>query len=325
MLKYSSRKFRRFILKAAAIDLGTNTVKLTIGERYSSGKIDIVCDTSLNPRLGENVDKTGLLQENAQTRTISALKDMLAFVRKHNVGSIRTAATSAVRDAKNSGEFIRRAKDEVGIDIEILSESDEGRLSYKAIDLDPDLKLHLQQLAVVDIGGGSTEITFGSNGNISYSKSMHIGAVRFTERILKSDPPTKNEIAAAQLAAEETIIAASHGRIAHHMVGIGGSAVNLARMLKKIGPEDTENVHGIKFEAYEISGCLHKLSTMNVEQLKKVVGIEPQRADIILAGVIILDSVMSVLQASDIIVSIRGLRYGLLYEMLEAADSKGIL
>lgn len=303
-------------LKAAVIDVGTNTVKLTVGEKDKNGRIRVLADSANVSRLGENLDTEGMLQPQSQQRTIAAIANFIKTANDLRASNIRIVATSAMRDARNSQEFVSLVKSQLGIDLEILSEEDEGRLSYSSVASDPELGAYKGTLAVVDIGGGSTEITFGEDSGIILSNSVRIGAVRLTERILKSDPPDPDEIGKARALASESIREAAGARQASRIVQVGGSAVNVARIFKHVPPSMTSEVHGTILTPIEMRRMLDFLSGMSLEQKKTIVGLEPDRADIILAGAIILDSVMSVLNASELLISTRGLRHGVLYEML---------
>lgn len=303
-------------LKAGVIDVGTNTVKAVIGERDPQGNIYILKDSAKASRLGENVDAGGALQPQAQQRTISAIADFVKLAHSFGADDIRVVATSAMRDARNSQEFVDLVKCKIGIDMEILSEEDEGRFSYSSVALDPEMGGYKGTLAVVDIGGGSTEVTLGDANQISFTKSIRIGAVRLTERVLHSDPPSPDELAEAGTIAREAIRDAVCGREASRIAQVGGSGVNVARVFKQVPPNMTHEVHGAILMPDDVRRILEHLSGLTVEQKKQVIGIEPDRADIILAGAIILDSVISTLKASEIVVSTKGLRHGVLYQML---------
>lgn len=306
-------------LRAAAVDVGTNSIKIAVAELDGAGGIRVLADSSEIARLGEGVDKTGSLNPEAQDRALAAIARLLHTTEELGAEHCRIVATSAVRDAENRAEFAGRVKVSLGIDLEVLGEEEEGRLSYSAVALDPVLRSNSSELAVVDIGGGSTEVTFGTGSRVTFSRSARIGAVRLTERVIESDPPNAAEIADAALMAAEEIRCIVGERRSKRVAGVGGTAVNLARILKGVGRERTSEVHGVSISPSEFHDLLDLLSRMTCESRKGLIGLDPARADIIVAGAIILDRVMAHLEAEELTVSTRGLRYGVLYEILGIA------
>lgn len=303
-------------MRAAVIDVGTNSIKLAIAERAHDGSFHLLAHATTNPRLGEDVDKAHILSLDAMMRAISALRTLFDKTREYSVDRMRIAGTSAMRDARNRQEFIDLTRRELGVQIEVLSEDDECRLSYTAVALDPVLGGYDGVQAVADVGGGSSEITLGSGSKMQFCKSVQIGAVRLTERHLVSDPPSGLELAAA---ADEVINVLSEANIrftAGRVVGVGGSAVNLARMLKGIDAQSVDGIHGTTISRSQMADLNGRLAGTQLSERRRIIGLESERADIILGGAIILESVMKVVDAPEMIVSICGLRHGMLYELL---------
>jgi len=304
-------------LRAAAIDVGTNSVKMVIGEMGKDGDLRILVDSMRFARLGEGLGATGQLGQEAQGRTLAAMEEFLEVAKQHQVEKIRLVGTSALREAQNRGEFLLRVRRELGVDPEVLSEEDEARLSYAAVALDPALRTHRDPLCVVDIGGGSTELIFGEGAQVSISMSLRLGAVRLTEQVLRSNPPGRAELEEVGRKAEEKLHQAIAGRRARRVAGVGGTVVSLARMWKGVPSEMTEKVHGITMTPFDCRQMLDRLSGLSIAQRKTLVGLDPDRADIILTGAIILDRILSMLGAEHLLVSTHGLRHGVLHELLK--------
>jgi exopolyphosphatase/guanosine-5'-triphosphate,3'-diphosphate pyrophosphatase len=303
-------------LRGAVVDVGANSVKMVIGEIDEGGDLRLLADSMRFARLGEGVSATGKLSLEAQERTLAVTEEFLKVAKRHQVEKIRLVGTSALREVENRAEFLARVRREFGIDLEVLSEKDEARLSYTAVVLDPSFKKYQGQLCVADIGGGSTELILGESRAITFWQSLRLGAVRLTEQILKSDPPNREEVAKAEKAAEAAIRSAAEGHRASRVAGVGGTVVSLARIWKGLPSAKTEEVHGVRMSNSDCRQMLDRLSSLSIAQRKTLVGLDADRADIILAGAIILEQILSILAANELLVSIRGLRHGVLYDLL---------
>jgi exopolyphosphatase / guanosine-5'-triphosphate,3'-diphosphate pyrophosphatase len=302
--------------RAAVIDVGTNSVKVIIGERDEKGAVRILMDSVRFPRLGQGLNATGKLSQKAEERTLAAIRELLEIAQQHQAEKIRLVGTSALREARNREELLLQVHREFGMDLEVLSGQDEARLSYEAVARDASLEGCGNELCVVDIGGGSTELIFGQGTQMSFCRSLRLGAVKLTEQVLRTDPPDGREIGEASRMAEEAIQDAVAGRGANRVVGVGGTVVNLARIRKGMSSRETEKVHGMRMTPSDCRKLLDRLSGLGIVERGKLVGLDPERADIILAGSIILDRLLSVLGAEELLVSRWGLRYGRLLELL---------
>jgi len=303
-------------LRAAAIDVGSNSIKVAIAEGDGRRSLRILKDASVITRLAEGMDRNRQLSRQAQDRALAAIRDHIATATALGVDRVRIVATSAVREARNGEEFASLVKSSFGIEMEIISGDDEGRLSYSAVARDPALQLGDSEIAVVDVGGGSTEVTLGCGDEISSLLSVPLGAVRLTERLLRSDPPSVCEIAQAAALAEERLGPPLRTADAGSVVLVGGTAVNLARIVAGIPLEDTQRVHGARVAVADMERALDQLSQMKCSARRAVVGLEPKRAESIVAGIVILGRAAAALRHDECFVSVRGLRYGVLYRML---------
>jgi exopolyphosphatase/guanosine-5'-triphosphate,3'-diphosphate pyrophosphatase len=323
---------------AAAVDIGTNSVKMTVARREADGRLSVLAERSEVTRLGKNVDAARRLEAAAVDRTLKALEAFASDVRARGT-AVRIAAvgTSALRDAANGAEFVERARAILGGDVEVITGDREAELTYAAARRDPDLPLPTDPnalLATMDLGGGSTEVVIGRGGALAYRESLQLGAVRLTEQALLSDPPTSAEQANAArivdaLLAERVPILTGEGDGPPVVVASGGTAANLAGMeWFARHPEDrddlaTPDVHGTRLTTGQIEARIAALASVPLATRRTVPGLEPNRADVIVGGAIILARVLHHLGAAEVIVSLHGLRYGLLYELLDAIHIDG--
>jgi len=301
---------------AAAIDIGTNSTKMTVA-RIDGGAPVVLFDRSEVTRLGKGVDESKKLADDAIARTLDAVARFAGEARAAGASTIVTAGTSALRDASNGAEVIRQAKERAGVDIQIVDGDREAELAYLAVAKDPavaSLGTGLK-LLVFDIGGGSTELIIGGVDGIERHQSLNIGAVRLTERFIKSDPPSEGELAKVEGFARGTFegFGRPEGRVV--VAGIGGTAVNIAAVLA--GSRDAE-IHGVTVSRADVEKAYARFRGMPLAERRVIPGLEPERADVIVAGAAILDQLLSFLDAAEFRVSTRGLRFGLLVEYAQS-------
>ncbi len=300
----------------AGIDVGTNSVKLTIAD-LANGGARRVFDQSITTRLGEGMQAhAGRLREVPMRRTLDAIADFVSLAREQQVRRIAAVGTAALRDAENRAEFLQRVQERCGLAVEVISGEEEARLSYLAVRRDPHWR-NCNRLLVVDIGGGSTEIIQGEahTDRIASRRSANLGAVKLTERYLKSDPPTIVQLASANQAAAEEFsrveLLPTDGEV--QIVGVGGTMTNLAA-IEKGGWQEPEVLHGYTLSADTLEDTIALLAARTVEERKQIPGLDPARADIILGGAILLSQALAHIGAAALDVSTRGLRWGLLYD-----------
>jgi exopolyphosphatase/guanosine-5'-triphosphate,3'-diphosphate pyrophosphatase len=287
-----------------ALDCGTNSTRLLI-----VGTEGDILDRQMKiTRLGEGVDTTHKLSAEAIERTLAVLRGYRQSMDLHGVARARMAATSAARDATNSKEFLTAAKDVTGVEPEILSGEAEGRLSFRgATDDLPDAG-DVAEL-VVDIGGGSTELVVGIPGSDDSIKvlSLDIGCVRVTERFFSSDPPGADELSAAGLFIAEELEKARHslgvlppgGRV----IGLAGTVSTLGSLSLGIGTYERDRVHHTALTKEEVDTWLDRLASETTSDRAALPGMDPGRADVIVAGALILSEVMAVFDRSTCLVS----------------------
>lgn len=299
--------------RIASIDIGTNTILLLIAE-VQRGKINTLFDTETVARLGEGVHKTAILLDEAMERGFQTLDQYLRRCQELNVQKIFAVGTSALREAKNSNLFLQRATEQFGLNIEVISGEEEARLSFLAVA--KDLKERERPLLVLDVGGGSTELICGKDNAILKWASLPLGIVRFTERFLLSDPVKEAEWKAMAEEIQKQLSAFPFPQGPLSMISIGGTGTALASVelgLEKFIPE---KIHRSVLTREALRDQLSLYRSKTIEERKKIKGLPPSRADVILAGGTILYLIMEAFGCSSFMVSTHGVRYGLLYNKL---------
>jgi exopolyphosphatase/guanosine-5'-triphosphate,3'-diphosphate pyrophosphatase len=300
----------------SSIDLGTNTCLLLIAEVEKEGDRSVirreVGDYATVVRLGEGVDQNRTLKDNAMQRTLDCLKGYSEKVRAAGADPKDTicVATSQARDAKNGADFFSRVEKETGFRFRVISGDEEARLTFEGALL-PDLKPETS--AVIDIGGGSTELIGTSGG-----QSVDIGSVRYTERFLKSDPVKDEEFWACQDAIDSQLEVLKSWRKScpkgTELVAVAGTATTLAAWHLGLTKFDPQALNTLTLTRGDIHRLVEELKWRTVEERCKLPGLEPKRADVLLAGAMILWRAMELLEFPHCRISTRGLRYGALVE-----------
>ena len=296
----------------AVIDVGTNSVKFNISERRPDGTWQTLVDRAEITRLGEGLEKTGEISSEAMTRTVSAIAAMAAEARDAGVSAIAAVGTMGMRMARNSQQFIDSVEQRCGVKIEIIPGEEEGRLAYLAVKA--GLGLAEGSLAIFDTGGGSTQFTFGHGSAVEERFSLNVGAVRFTEKYGLAGVISQEQLKAAidAIASELTRI---DGRPAPDtLVGMGGAITNIAAVKHQLAKYDPDVIQGSIIERAEVERQIELYRSRSLEERCSIVGLQPKRADVILAGACIVKIVMDKLGKDRLSVSDRGLRHGLLID-----------
>ncbi len=296
----------------AVIDVGTNSVKFNISERLEDGTWRTVVDRAEITRLGEGLEKTGEISSDAMERTVSAIAAMASEAKDKGVAAIAAVGTMGMRTARNSQQFIDAVEQRSGIRIEVIPGDEEGRLAYLAVK--SGLGLTEGSLAIFDTGGGSTQFTFGRGAKVEERFSLNVGAVRFTEQY-----GLGGVVSPEQLRAALDAIAAALARIDNRpspdaLVGMGGAITNMAAVKHKLAKYDPDVIQGSVIERVEVEKQIELYRSRSLEDRRKIVGLQPKRADVILAGACIVKTVMDKLRKDSLCVSDRGLRHGLLID-----------
>jgi exopolyphosphatase / guanosine-5'-triphosphate,3'-diphosphate pyrophosphatase len=300
----------RPVNRYAAIDVGTNSVLLLVAERQPDGRFTAVEERSEITRLGKGVDKTKTLAPDAIETTLKVLERFAQEARDLGAQGLVATATSAARDASNGKVFLDGAKERAGLQVEIISGDEEARLSFASAFSDFGGNA---PLVVLDIGGGSTEFIYGSaQGEVMFRHSFDVGSVRLTERHVKTDPPSQGELDDIDAMLTQTFAKIPAPPAGFKMVGVAGTVTTLCAVAKRVEPYDPTLIHGATLGFDEVNGALTRLASLPTSLRKTVPGLQPKRADVIVAGGLVLRAAMRALQVKDVLVSDRGLRWGLL-------------
>jgi len=289
--------------KYAVIDIGTNSIRMLLAE-VKDGEIKNSTKVLEMTRIGKGVNKTKRLSDDAMDRSIDALRKFKDLAIDYGASEIKAIATSAVRDALNKDEFITRVKEELGMEINVISGEKEAELGFAGVIYGNMSKS--QDILVIDIGGGSTEFIIGVGNEIKYRTSIDVGAVRMTDKHISTDPISDDEF--NNLAQDiEKILRDVIVKIKEYNIeevfGIGGTVTTLAAIDQNLDMYDRNKVHNYKLKTYEIEDMIDRFKSLNNDARKKIRGLQPKRADIILAGSIILYEILKALGVEQIIIS----------------------
>lgn len=302
--------------KFAVIDVGTNSVKTTLVEGSRGAPGQILLDENSITRLGEGVDAGKRLLPEAMERSAGVVAELVRKVKTGGAEQVRIVGTSALRDASNRDEFVSLVRDKTGIELEVIAGDREAALAYGAVRADPAVSKKLQgDLLVFDIGGGSTELIVGSSLRPERAVSLDIGAVRLTERCVRTDPPSEEDRNAVLRAASAIIEKEDWIKGANVAAGIGGTVVTIAAVLLSLDPPNPETLNGTVIGIADVEKVLGRLSAVPLAERKSIPGLDPKRADVIIAGGLIVIALLRACGLNAFTVSTRGLRFGLLAEM----------
>ena len=296
-------------MNIAVIDIGTNTTLLLVAEVSSPEEITSLVYEQRVPRLGKGVDANKNLHPESMLRVLSVLDGYKKIIAHHNVTATVVCATSAVRDAMNRQQFTEMVRRETGFVVEVLSGKDEASWTYRgAISGIPSV----QRATIVDIGGGSTEISIGDRASIANRVSLNIGSVRLTERFFKHDPPTHPELEAAITCVEDELAKAKDFDFAgSSLVGVAGTATSLAMLDQGLREFSIQSIKNYRLKLDNVYALFRTLRSMPSSQILRLSSVMQGRSDIIAAGVLILREIMAHFKFNEMIVSERGVRYGL--------------
>jgi exopolyphosphatase/guanosine-5'-triphosphate,3'-diphosphate pyrophosphatase len=307
--------------RRAVIDVGTNSIKLLIGE-LADGVVRPVDERSDQTRLGAGFYEAHELQPVPIARTASAVARFVAMARDADAESIRIIATSAARDARNAGELTLAIQKASGLRVEIISGEREAEWVFGGVTSDP--VLHGRQLLILDVGGGSTEFIVGDHDHPSLRQSFPIGSVRLLERLRPGDPPSLAELAGCRRWLQDFFnreigpaleqILSGEARQAVTLVGTGGTTTILARMEKKLERFDRARIEGTRLSRQQVLDYMVHLWSLSLASRKAIPGLPANRADVIIMGVAIYEAVMQHFNLPELYVSTRGLRYGALLD-----------
>ena len=303
-------------VRYAVIDVGTNSVKFHVAEQSADGQWTPVVDRAELTRLGEGQLANGPISDQAMKRTGQAIAEMVDEARQNRARAIVMVGTAALRTASNRDEVIDHIRKRSGFAVEAISGEEEARLAYVAVKA--ELGLDRGSLVVFDTGGGSSQFTFGEGDEVVERFSVPVGAVRYTESF-GLDDVVESDVLASALEAIANDLSAIDGRpTPEALVAMGGAVTNITAVYHRLATYDPDVVQGTILDWDEIDRQIEMYRTKDAEARRSIVGLQPKRADVILAGCCIVRTVMEKLGEQTLTVSDRGLRHGLLRERFSA-------
>jgi exopolyphosphatase/guanosine-5'-triphosphate,3'-diphosphate pyrophosphatase len=306
--------------RVAAIDVGTNTVLLLVAEAGARGAVALAERAEIT-RLGRGVDATGRLDPAAIAETARVLGAYAAEARALGATAIDCVATSAARDAANGPDFFEAVRLAAALTPRVISGEEEARLVYASAWRDFGAGPGAGRLAVLDVGGGSTEYILGDGPLPLVRRSLQVGAVRLTERHVHEDPVSPATLATLGAAARQALAplaAVGGGGAIGRLVGVAGTVTTLAAVEQALVHYDGEQVHGSSLSLATLRALVTRLAALPLDARARLPGMEPKRADVIVAGAVVVAEAMDLTGFDRLVVSDRGVRWGLVHELLAA-------
>jgi exopolyphosphatase/guanosine-5'-triphosphate,3'-diphosphate pyrophosphatase len=322
--------------RVAAIDCGTNSVRLLIADIADGELTDLERRMEI-VRLGQGVDETGRLAPEALDRTFTAMRGYAKLIAGHVVDEVRVVATSATRDAANRDDFVRGVVEIFGVEPEVISGEEEAHLSFVGATKDLAALRPMRPYLVVDIGGGSTEFVLGTT-DVEAARSVDIGCVRMTERHLRSDPPSPEQVAAAVADIDTALAAVRDGSAerrhgtdtgggpaleagvpvdrARTLVGLAGSVTTVAGIALDLPEYDSERIHLSRVKARQVHDVTRTLLHSTHDERAAIGVMHPGRVDVIGAGALILDRIMREYGFADVVVSEHDILDGIAWSLI---------
>ncbi len=303
-------------MRISAIEIGTNSIKFNISDFQRNKPVQVIEKMNLVNRLSEGMYHSRMISEEGMERSIKTTEYFMELAKMHRARVISIFSTSVLRDAENKQVFIQRMFENFGIPVEVISGEREAYLAYKACSplFDPAKETY----AVIDIGGGSTEITVGYKDRIMNRISMDIGAVRLIEHFIHSDPVYEHELEDMSQYITSVINKGITLKLSgFQFVGTGGTIRSLGTIFKELDYKLLEQISGISIHQNEIENIYLQLKSKPLVERMKVTGLDPKRADIIIAGLDILLCVMNHLVIDRLTISTNGVLEGFLQDYFE--------
>jgi len=312
----------------AGIDIGTNTLRLLVAE-IGPATFQELCSERRITRLGQDLDRTGMLSREARQRSILALIDFRDNIGRHDVLHTAAIGTSALRKASNTLEFVDDVKKRTGFNIRVITGEEEARLTLLGVSRmlkgvgSATSEDRLRSSLVIDIGGGSTEIIMTRTGAEPEMLSLALGAVYLTERFIVHDPPSCEElellrrVVRTELSMHDKVLRRDPAGV---IIGTAGTVTTLAAMVQELTEYDPEKINRFILTREAIAGIVSVLSRSMLKERKNIPGLEPGREDIILAGAIVAQEIMEQYGHTMMVASDWGLREGIIIDLYDKVN-----
>lgn len=300
--------------RIAVIDVGSNSVKYFLGELNADGTLCTIHDENDITRLGEGLRETGILNPEAMERTAAAIARFAEKARTGGAALIKCVGTMALRNAGNTSDFINIIKETAGVELTVITGGEEARLSYLAVLSGLGA---MDNVIVFDTGGGSTEFVYGEGSAVSKRFSIDLGAIRITEKYFSDDPVTPGNVEAVLAEISNDLEKGGCNGTAATLVGIGGTVTSMGAVKHQLAVYDPDIIQGSELDMPDVEAQIALYSTKTLAQRREIIGLQPRRADVILAGACIIKAILTRLSADKLTISDRGLRHGMAYELLK--------
>jgi exopolyphosphatase/guanosine-5'-triphosphate,3'-diphosphate pyrophosphatase len=312
-------------MRIAALDVGSNSVHLIVAEVETGGRIQILDRAKEMVRLGDGALHTGVIPPEVFRRALDALKFLRRIADRHKVDGLVAVATSAVREAQNGGEFVRAARDEVGIDIRVIRGDEEARLIY--LGARSSLDLGKRRVALFDLGGGSLEVILADAQELYFTASLKLGVIRLTDACPCSDPPTPREraqIAERARTAMDPVIARVRAMGFDFVAFSSGTASALGDLLRQDRDRDRNGTQRTSLPLKALTELERRLGGMRTIERARLPGLDARRADTIYAGAVVLRTALDLSGATEAVLCETALREGIVHDYV-ASNRPGIL
>jgi exopolyphosphatase/guanosine-5'-triphosphate,3'-diphosphate pyrophosphatase len=302
--------------RLAAIDIGTNSIRSIIVEVTGKNNFRVLDDEKETTRLGEGMGTSSRLSSEVMQRALQALQRMTDIARGFGAQTVQAVATSAVREAKNRDAFLRRVKEEVGLKVRVITAEEEAWLAF--LSMLHHFDLGRQRFFGLDIGGGSAALIWGLGTHVENIHCLPLGAVRLTEKFLHRDPIAESEFKKLRRHIKHHLLPIRNvvETSAQMLIGSGGTVTTIAEVHKDLQREKYAGVHGYEMNRAQVQRVLEVLCRKSLKERRDIAGLNPDRADIIVAGVAVVNQVMKVFDINMLKVSERGIREGLILQMI---------
>ena len=305
-------------MKKAVIDIGTNSIKFCLAESAKQdGTFEVIKDANDIAKLGEGLKDTGLIGPEPLERNAQSVAAFAKEAREAGADETAVVGTMALRTARNTADFAKRVKELCGLEVRVIPGEEEAQLSYIAV-MSGIAGAAAANLVTFDTGGGSTEFVFGEAGSIKRKFSLNIGAIRFTEAYLSQMPVPAAKLSEAQAQIRRELSEGGVTAGAKFLVGMGGNVTSIASVKHQMKVYDPDVIQGSKLTLTDIDAQIADYAGKTLDERRTIVGLQPKRADVILAGACIVRQIMELTGVSELTVSDRGLRHGLLYRLFKA-------
>ncbi len=304
----------------ATVDVGSNSIKLRIASRVPAGaswRWSVLHDEVVVTGLGRGLSAHRGLDPAAAASTLGVLRRFAATVADHDCAGTAAVGTQCLREARDGAAFADAVRRDTGLALEIISGREEARLAYLGACTDLPSEAANASLAVLDVGGRSTEFAFGRCDQLDASASLAVGVLGITERHLRHDPNTEREVAAARGEVVASLAALPEREDVSMLIGIGATPATLGAVQRGRSADDAMSLHGHRLSRTEVDRQVNLYRALTVAERRRLPGLHPERAGVILAGAILVAVAMDALACRELQVSVHGLRQGLLRDRFE--------